>query len=41
LTYVPFIVVLLSISIVCIQFYRIGRGGHNSNLALLHAQTKT
>jgi Na+/melibiose symporter-like transporter len=38
LTYVPLIVVLLAISILCIQFYRIGRTGHNSNLALLHAQ---
>jgi hypothetical protein len=42
LTYVPLVVVLLAISIACIQFYRIGRAGHNSNLALLHAeQTKT
>jgi Na+/melibiose symporter-like transporter len=42
LTYVPLVVVLLAISITCIQFYRIGRAGHNSNLALLHAeQTKT
>jgi Na+/melibiose symporter-like transporter len=41
-TYVPLIVVLLGISIFCIQFYRIGRAGHNSNLALLHAkQVKT
>jgi glycoside/pentoside/hexuronide:cation symporter, GPH family len=38
LTYVPLIVVLLGISIVCITFYRIGRAGHNSNLSLLHAQ---
>jgi GPH family glycoside/pentoside/hexuronide:cation symporter len=42
LAYVPLIVVLLGISIFCIQFYRIGRAGHNSNLALLHAkQMKT
>jgi hypothetical protein len=35
-------VVLLGISIFCIQFYRLGRAGHNSNLALLHAkQMKT
>jgi glycoside/pentoside/hexuronide:cation symporter, GPH family len=38
LTYVPLIVVLLAISIFCIRFYRIGRAGHNSNLALLHAE---
>jgi len=38
LTYVPSIVVLLAISIFCIQFYRIGRAAHNSNLALLHAE---
>jgi glycoside/pentoside/hexuronide:cation symporter, GPH family len=38
LTYVPLIVVLLAISIFCIQFYRIGRAGHNSNLARLHAE---
>jgi hypothetical protein len=42
LTYVPLIVVLLGMSIFCIQFYRIGRAGHISNLALLHAkQLKT
>jgi glycoside/pentoside/hexuronide:cation symporter, GPH family len=40
LTYVPLTVVLLAISIFCIQFYRIGRAGHNSNLALLHAEQR-
>jgi GPH family glycoside/pentoside/hexuronide:cation symporter len=40
LTYVPLIVLLLAISIFCIQFYRIGRAGHNSNLALLHAEQR-
>jgi glycoside/pentoside/hexuronide:cation symporter, GPH family len=38
LAYVPLIVALLGISIVCITFYRIGRAGHNSNLRLLHAE---
>jgi Na+/melibiose symporter-like transporter len=40
LTYVPLVVVLLAISIFCIQFYRIGRAGHISNLALLHAEQR-
>jgi Na+/melibiose symporter-like transporter len=35
LTYVPLIVVMLGISIVCITFYRIGRATHNSNLQRL------
>jgi glycoside/pentoside/hexuronide:cation symporter, GPH family len=38
LIYMPVIVALLGISIVCITFYRIGRAGHNSNLRLLHAE---
>jgi glycoside/pentoside/hexuronide:cation symporter, GPH family len=40
LAYVPLIVVLLAISIFCIRFYRIGRTGHNSNLALLRARSE-
>jgi Na+/melibiose symporter-like transporter len=39
LAYIPFVVVLLAISIFCITFYRIGRATHNSNLALLHAKS--
>jgi GPH family glycoside/pentoside/hexuronide:cation symporter len=36
LIYVPFIVVLLGIAILCIAFYQIGRVTHNSNLRRLH-----
>jgi Na+/melibiose symporter-like transporter len=37
LTFVPLIVVLLGVSILCITFYKIGRAGHDANLRLLHA----
>jgi Na+/melibiose symporter-like transporter len=42
IVYIPVVIVLFGLSIVCIAFYRIGRGTHNANLERLraiHAET--